>query len=56
MEVQASAALGSKASRMVQTDESGGVTVMERVRQSMVFQSTALPTELSRPAGTVTNL
>jgi len=30
------------ASRMVQTDENGSVTVMERVRQSMVFQATVL--------------
>lgn len=42
MEVQTSAAFESMASRMVQTDESGGVTVLERVRQSMVFQATIL--------------
>lgn len=42
MEVQASAAFESMASCMVQTDESGGVTVMERVRQSVVFLATLL--------------
>ena len=42
MEVQASAAFESMASRMVQTDQNGVATVVERVRQSMILQASIL--------------
>ena len=42
MEVQASATYESLAARITQTDENGVISVVERVRQSLVLQATVL--------------
>ena len=42
MEIQASATFESLTVRIVQTDQNGGISVVERVRRSMVLQATVL--------------